>query len=160
MGGLTVSSFDVDDTPPLFTARDESPATPERDIANDLIKRGLMVLPALLLVFGLTHGVDGVLSSAYGLTLVLVNFAFAAALLTYTARISLALMMGAVLGGYVVRLGLITAAVIAVRDASWVEMVPLGFTIIVSHLGLLLWETKYVSASLAFPGLKPKGTAS
>ena len=155
-----MSSFDVDDTPPLFTTRDERPATPERDIANDLIKRGLLVLPALLAVFGLTHGLDGVFSSAYGLTLVLVNFAFAAALLTFTARISLALMMGAVLGGYVVRLGLITAAVIAVRDASWVEMVPLGFTIIVSHLGLLLWETKYVSASLAFPGLKPKGTPS
>jgi len=144
---------------PTFAVRDEGPA-PERDIANDLVKRGLMVLPALLLVFGLTHGLDGVLSSAYGLGLVLVNFAFAAALLTYTARISLSLMMAAVLGGYVVRLGLITAAVIGVRNASWVEMVPLGFTIIVAHLGLLLWETKYVSASLAFPGLKPKGSTS
>ena len=147
------------DTPPLFVTRDEGPS-PERDIANDLIKRGLLVLPVLLVVFGLTHGVDGVLSSAYGLGLVLLNFAFAAALLTYTARISLSLMMAAVLGGYVVRLGLITAAVIAVRHASWVEMVPLGFTIIVAHLGLLLWETKYVSASLAFPGLKPKGSTS
>lgn len=147
------------ETTPLFVIRDEGPA-PERDIANDLVKRGLMVLPALLLVFGLTHGVDGVLSSAYGLGLVLVNFAFAAALLTYTARISLSLMMGAVLGGYVLRLGLITAAVIGVRNASWVELVPLGFTIIVAHLGLLLWETKYVSASLAFPGLKPKGSPS
>lgn len=144
---------------PLFATRDEGPA-PERDIANDLVKRGLMVLPALLLVFGVSHGLDGVLSSAYGLGLVLVNFAFAAALLTYTARISLSLMMAAVLGGYVVRLGLITAAVIGVRNASWVEMVPLGFTIIVAHLGLLLWETKYVSASLAFPGLKPKGSPS
>jgi len=142
-----------------FAVRDEGPA-PERDIANDLVKRGLMVLPALLLVFGITHGIDGVLSSAYGLGLVLVNFAFAAFLLTTTARISLSLMMAAVLGGYVVRLGLITAAVIGVRNASWVEMVPLGFTIIVAHLGLLLWETKYVSASLAFPGLKPKGSTS
>ena len=34
---------------------------------------------------------------------------------------------------------------------SW----PLGATLVVSHLGLLLWETRYVSASLAFPGLKP-----
>lgn len=148
-----------DPTPPLFTSRIDGPS-PERDIANDLIKRGLMVLPALLLVFGLTHGLDGVLSSAYGLVLVLVNFAFAAALLTYTARISLSLMMAAVLGGYVVRLGLITAAVIGVRNMAWVEMVPLGITIIVTHLGLLLWETKYVSASLAFPGLKPKGSTS
>ena len=155
-----MSSFDTDTGAPLFVTRDEGAHTPERDIANDLVKRGLLVLPALLLVFGVTHGVDGVLSSAYGLALVLGNFVIAAALLTTTARISLALMMGAVLGGYVVRLGLITAAVIAVRNASWVEMVPLGFTIIVSHLGLLLWETKYVSASLAFPGLKPKGTPS
>ncbi len=149
-----------DATPPTLLARDESGATPERDIANDLIKRGLMVLPVLLAVFGITHGLDGVLSSAYGLGLVLVNFAFAAFLLTSTARISLSLMMAAVLGGYVVRLGLITAAVVGVRNASWVEMVPLGITIIVAHLGLLLWETKYVSASLAFPGLKPKGSTS
>ena len=144
---------------PLFVTKVDGPPV-ERDIANDLIKRGLMVLPALLLVFGATHGFNGVLSSAFGLGLVLVNFAFAAALLTYTARISLSLMMAAVLGGYVVRLGLITAAVIGARNLSWVEMVPLGITIIVSHLGLLFWETKYVSASLAFPGLKPKGSTS
>jgi hypothetical protein len=35
-------------------------------------------------------------------------------------------------------------------------LVPLGITIIVTHLGLLFWEMKFVSASLAFPGLKPK----
>ena len=29
-------------------------------------------------------------------------------------------------------------------------------TLIVAHLALLLWETRYVSASLAFPGLKPR----
>ena len=33
-------------------------------------------------------------------------------------------------------------------------------SIIVTHLGLLLWETKYVSASLAFPGLKPSKKGS
>jgi hypothetical protein len=149
----------VSSDPSLFATRIDGPA-PERDIANDLVKRGLMVLPALLVVFGVTHGIDGVLSSAYGLVLVLVNFAFAAFLLTSTARISLSLMMAAVLGGYVLRLGLVTAAVLAVRNTSWAELVPMGVTIIVAHLGLLLWETKYVSASLAFPGLKPKGTTS
>ena len=148
-----------DDTPSLLTSRDDGPAT-EQSIANDLVKRGLMVLPALLVVFGITHGLHGALSSAYGLALVLVNFLFAAALLAWSARISLSMLMVAVLGGYVLRLGLVTAAVIAVRDTAWVEMVPLGVTIIVTHLGLLLWETKYVSASLAYPGLKPKGTTS
>ena len=37
-------------------------------------------------------------------------------------------------------------------------LVPFGVTIIVTHLGLLFWETRYVSASLAFPALKPKPT--
>ena len=144
---------------PLFATRIEGEAT-ERAIATDLVKRGLFVAPALLVLFGITHGLEGALSSGYGLVLVLLNFAFAAALLTWTVRVSLSLMMAAVLGGYVLRLGLITAAVLAVRDASWVEMVPLGVTIIVTHLGLLLWETRYVSASLAYPALKPKGTTS
>jgi hypothetical protein len=27
----------------------------------------------------------------------------------------------------------------------------------VSSFGLLFWETRYVSATLAFPGLKPSG---
>ena len=63
--------------------------------------------------------------------------------------------MGAVLFGYLLRLGLIFLAVFLVHDASWFEKLPLGLTIIVTHLGLLIWELRYVSASLAFPGLKP-----
>ena len=27
----------------------------------------------------------------------------------------------------------------------------------ITHLGLLFWETRYVSATLAYPGLKPRG---
>ena len=87
--------------------------------------------------------------------LVLANFLLAAWLLKVTARISLGLMMGAALFGYLLRLGLIFLAVYLVKDASWVDVWPLGLTIIVTHLGLLFWEMKFVSASLAFPGLKP-----
>ena len=31
----------------------------------------------------------------------------------------------------------------------------LGVTILVTQLGLLWWETRHVSLSLAYPGLKP-----
>ena len=82
-------------------------------------------------------------------------FALAAALLSWTARISLGLMMGAALFGYLLRLGLVFLAVWLVVDQPWVDVVPLGLTLIITHLGLLAWELRYVSASLAFPGLKP-----
>ena len=106
---------------------------------------------SLILAFGLIWGVDGALSTAYGMAIVLVNFVLAAAVLAYAARISLGLMMAAALFGYLIRLSLIFLAVILVRDASWVELVPMGLTIIATHLGLLLWEMKYISASLALP---------
>ena len=101
-------------------------------------------------------GLDGVFSALYGMALVLVNFLCAAGLVAVTARISLGLMMGAVLFGYIGRLGLIYLALVLVRDASWISLTALGLTIIVTHLGLLVWEMRYVAASLAYPGLKPR----
>jgi hypothetical protein len=59
------------------------------------------------------------------------------------------------LGGFAERMGLFTAVLFAVRDADWVDLTALGITVLVTHLGLLFWELRYVSASLAFPGLKP-----
>lgn len=84
----------------------------------------------------------------------------AAALLGWAARISLGLLMGVSLFGFLLRLAAISGAVLAVRHQAWVEAVPLAVTLVVSHLGLLFWETRYVSASLAFPGLKPASQES
>jgi hypothetical protein len=128
---------------------------PERQIARDMARRSLWLVPALLLACGAIWGLPGAAGSAYGLVIVVVNFLLSAALITTTARISLGLMMGAVLFGYLIRLGLIFLAVLLVIDATWLNLTALGLTIIVTHLGLLFWELRYVSASLAFPGLKP-----
>jgi hypothetical protein len=130
-------------------------SAPERQVARDLVRRGLIVAPLLILACGALWGVAGAASSAYAIVLVLANFLLAAGLITWSARISLGVLMGAVLFGYLLRLGLIFLAVYVVKDAGWVERVPLGFTIIVTHLGLLVWELRYVSATLAYPGLKP-----
>ncbi len=137
-----------------FTTGLAGPA-PELSVSRDLVKRGLLVAPLFCLISGVIWGLDGAFSCAFAMGLVLLNFLMAAALMAYTAPISLALMMGASLFGYLVRLGLIFLAVMLVKDFSWVSLQALGCTIIVTHLGLLFWELKYISASLAFPGLKP-----
>ena len=69
-------------------------------------------------------------------------------------------MMGSVLFGYIVRLALIFLAVYLVKDAGWISLPALGATIIFTHLGLLVWELKYVAMSLAYPGLKPKSSTA
>ena len=101
-------------------------------------------------------GFTGVSSVAFGLGLIVVNFLLSAWLLDTAAKISLAFVMAAALFGYLLRLGLITIAVLAVKDRSWIALIPLCLTIVVTHLGLLFWEMRHVSATLAFPGLKPQ----
>jgi hypothetical protein len=137
-----------------FTTRFTGPA-PEVAVTKDIVRRGLIVAPLLVAVCGFIWGMDGAYSSAYGVGLVLVNFTLAAMLVAYTARISVGLMMGAVLFGYLLRLGLIFLAVLLVKDSGWISLPALGATIIVTHLGLLIWELKFVAISLAHPGLKP-----
>jgi hypothetical protein len=139
---------------------DELVVVPEVEVSRDLIKRGLIVSPVLIAICGIIWGGDGAWSAAYGIALVLVNFALSAGIIAYTARISIHLLMGATLFGYLIRLGLIFLAVWVVRDASWISLPALGATIIVTHLGLLFWELKYVAISLAYPALKPPSRPS
>ncbi len=139
----------------LVRRRDLGPAV-ERHIVVDMIRRAAPVLPLVVLAAGLIWGVNGALSAAFAIGLVLVNFLVSASLLAWSARIALGLMMVAALGGFVVRLALIAVAVLAVKDQAWVEMVPLGITLIVTHLGLLVWEARHLSVSLAYPTVKPK----
>ena len=128
---------------------------PEVSVSRDMIKRGVLAAPLLIAVCGVIWGAAGAWSSAYAIGLVLANFALAAALIAWGVRISLPVMMGAILFGYLLRLGLIFLAVFLVRDAGWISLPALGTAIIVTHLGLLIWELKYVAMSLAYPGLKP-----
>ena len=87
--------------------------------------------------------------------LVSANFAAAAGSLAWAARINLGALMGVALFGYLIRISLLFGAVLLLRDLDWVHVASLGCTIVVTHLGLLAWELRYVSASLAHPALKP-----
>lgn len=128
----------------------------ERQLALDMVRHGLIVTPVLLLVCGAIWGWVGVSSCAYGLVLVFANFLLAAGMLGWAARRGSSVLLATALGGFLVRMLLLVLAIAVVKDQTWIEMAPLGATILVTYLGLLFWETRYVSASLAFPGLKPR----
>ena len=147
------------DTTSVLSMRDTGPA-PEAAITRDLVKHGLIAAPAAIALCAAIWGVNGAWSCGYAIAVVLANFTIAALLVTRAARISYALMMAVTLFGYIFRLALVSAAIFFVRNLSWVELLPLGLTIIISHIGLLFWELRYVSLTLAFPGLKPKASKS
>ncbi len=127
----------------------------EREVAIDIVKRGLMVAPVVILIAGLAFGWDGAASAAIGLGIVLVNFLAAAAIMSRAAKSGPTAIGAAALGGYVLRLAVILIALVLLRHQPWINLPVLGITIVVTHLGLLVWEMKYVSLTLAAPGLKP-----
>jgi hypothetical protein len=134
----------------------EEPVVPlvERQVALDIVKHGLMAAPLVLLVLAI-RGWDGVASAAIALGIVLVNFLAAAAIMTRAAKSGPTAIGAAALGGYVLRLAVILVALVLLRHQPWIDLPTLGFVIVGTHLGLLVWEMKYVSLTLAAPGLKP-----
>lgn len=128
---------------------------PELAIARDLARRAVWVLPAALGVSWLIWRLDGVASTAYALAIVVANFLAAAFMNSRAARISPVVLGGVAMFGFLFRLATVFVAFWLTRDAAWMSVVPFGLTVVVAHVGLLFWELPYVSASLAFPGLKP-----
>jgi hypothetical protein len=132
------------DTPPV-----------ERSIAVDLARRALIVAPAVILVAGLLRGVDGAASAALGVGLAIVNFLATAAGLAWASRRSSTMLAAMAMGGFVVRMGVLLGAML-LADAlfGWVDVIVLGVTLFAAHLGLLFWELRSVSLTLAAPGLR------
>jgi len=128
----------------------------ERDIALDLVKHGLLIAPVILLVAFFVSGWDGVASAGIALAIVCLNFTLAALSVGWAAKISPEMVGGVALGGYVVRLGLILGALVLLRHEPWIVLPWLGFTLVGTHLVLLFWEMRYISLSLAAPGLRPQ----
>jgi hypothetical protein len=137
---------------PTATATDEAP---EFELVGDLLRRALPVAPVVIAVAAVAAGLHGALSAAVGVALVAANLVLAAASLVWAGRISLGLLMGVALGGYAVRIGLLFLIVLLLQDLDWIHLPSLGLTLVVTHLGMLFWELRHVSASLAHPGLKP-----
>jgi hypothetical protein len=134
----------------------EERLTPERDLAFDMLKRGLPVAPILVGLAAVVWGVHGALSAGFGVAVVFVNLLLAAGSMAWAARYSATTVMATALGSFALRMLLVVLALAAVHGQRWVEPIPLGLTIVVTHLGLLLWETRFVSATLAYPALKPR----
>ncbi len=128
---------------------------PEQEIARDLARRAAWVSPAFLVLGAVLGGVDGAVSAGLALLLVAGNFLLGAAIIGRAVSVSLNALYGAVLLGYVVRLGLLAVIALSFKSTGWFSAVPFAITLLVTHLGLLAAETKRVSMTLAHPGLAP-----
>jgi hypothetical protein len=131
----------------------------ERDIARDLVFRGLVAAPFAVAFGGLLRGWAGAVGVALGLGVVLFNYFVAGAAQSWAAsKDSPGLLGGTVLVSLIFRFVVVVVALALLRDRTFCDYGSFGIAIVVSHIGLLAWEAKSVHLSLAFPGLKPPRT--
>ncbi len=127
----------------------------ESRIARDIARHAAMIAPFVVLVTGIAWGWGGALGSALAFALVVVNFLVLAAAIGWAARIAPETVMVVALGGYLLSLGLFVAVSVGVKHISSVDFPVYAFTLIGAYLGLLFWELRSISLSLASPGLRP-----
>ena len=129
----------------------------ERAIAFDLVKHGLVAAPFAIGFGALVRGRAGAVGVAAALGVVLLNYVIAGAAQSWAAsKDSPGLLGGTVLVSLISRFVVVIVALSLLRDRTFLDYGSFGIAIVVSHLGLLIWEAKSVQLSLAFPGLRPR----
>lgn len=127
----------------------------ERRLPVDLLHKALPLGAAVVVIAAIARGGAGAATACLAVGIVVVNLIGAALSLDWAARRSPAVLMATALGGFLGRMAIIVAVIGAVREHTWVDLPTLAVSVLATHLALLIWESRYVSASLAFPGLKP-----
>lgn len=117
----------------------------ESVIARHTVARAIYVGPVLVLAFALVSGWEGAWSSALGVAVVVANFLLAGAILSISARISLAVYHAAALFGFFLRLGLMVLTVLLIAQLVPIDRPAFGISAVVGYLVLLAWEAVTVS---------------
>jgi hypothetical protein len=150
-----------DGTPDQAASGGSAPGTPSIDqietrIAHDLARHALYVAPIATVAVGLWRGVPSGAAVALAFALVVANFIGAAWVLGWVARTSPDLLMGAAMMSFLIRLVLLSVIGFGIKELDIVDWQVFCITLVASYLGLLVWEMRSISLSLASPGLKPK----
>lgn len=124
---------------------DQETVAVESVLARHTVARSIYVAPVLILVFALASGWEGAWSAALGVAVVLANFLLAGAILSISAKISLAVYHAAALFGFFLRLGLMVLTVLLIAQFLPIDRLALGISAVVAYLVLLSWEAVAVS---------------
>lgn len=119
----------------------------ELNVARSAVRRMAIVGPLLLLGFGLTRGVDGLVASALGLAIVAAYYLLSGAMLSTAARISLGAYHAVALIGFFVRMALIAGSMFALAALFEIDRLAIGLTVVVAYLVLLGWEATTIASA-------------
>lgn len=130
-------------TPPVTA--ESQPVAVESVLARHTVARSVYVAPVLIAAFAIVGGWEGAWSATLGVAIVVANFLLAGAILSISAKISLAVYHAAALFGFFLRLGLMVLTVLLIAQFVPIDRIAFGITAVVAYLVLLSWEAVAVS---------------
>jgi len=114
-------------------------------LARHTVARAIYVAPVLIAAFAFASGWEGAWSASLGVVIVVANFLLAGAILSISAKISLAVYHAAALFGFFLRLGLMVLTVLLIAQFVPIDRIAFGISAVVAYLVLLSWEAVAVS---------------
>ena len=118
----------------------------EAILSRHTAARAIYVAPVLVACLWLVRGRDGGLAAGLGVLIVVGNFLLSGAMLSISARISMAVYHAAALFGFFLRLGLITVTMLLVASlVPDLDRLAFGLSAVVAYLVLLTWEAVAVA---------------
>ena len=109
-------------------------------MVHRMIKRALILAPALIAALWLAGSTSWALSGAVGLVMTLGNLWLSARIIGGVAEHNPQLLLPAGLVAFMLGLGLLTGITIALRAAHLVFFPVTGFVLLGAHFLLVLWE--------------------
>lgn len=117
----------------------------EAQIAQNTVKRAVVVAPIVVGGFFLLRGVDGAVGASIGVGIVVAMFLMSGWMLSIAARIGLSAYHAAALIGFFLRLGLLVLAMVLITKVMDVDRFAFGIATVVAYLTLITWEAIAVS---------------
>ena len=120
-------------------------AEPELELVRRVLPLSLPAIAVVALVAGLVGGTDAAISAGLAVVLVFANFVFFAASLAYAARISLTLLYGVALGGFLVRMAILIVLLLLLEQLAWFSVPAFVAAFVVGTVVLLSVEIKMIA---------------
>ena len=109
---------------------------------------GAVATPLAFLAGAGAGGLDVGVSASLGVVVVGLNFGAHGLSLAWAAGVSVPVVQATALGGFVVRMGVITGVLFALDRTAWFSVVAFGLAVVVSTISLLVYEARLLTAGL------------
>lgn len=121
---------------------------PELELVRRVLPLSVPAIAAVVLVAAVVGGTDAAISAGLGTVLVFANFVFFAVSVAYAARISLTLLYGVALGGFLVRMAILIVLLLLLEQLAWFSVAAFVAAFVVGTVVLLSFEIKMIAGRM------------